>query len=254
MWHMRKLATVLALAAVLYAPSATAHSDPYAGIQLQPRAMVGVITQYWPNQKVKALATAIAESHLYVGAWHDNLDTFDALISRDCGVFQINLSRYYVGTPVEDQLRTSSRDPNVYGPVVANNVRAAYRLWASPWVRNGKPDYRRWQAWVAYGTGWAMFGEAWVWHQDNGVPVGPWVATGRYLHQAIRGVANYYIVNSLMTESEALREAERLATQYGAKGELRFSDQKLVYWVFPPKPTAPPADGVGPRPIPNNGV
>lgn len=252
--RLHRLIGFVVLAAALVVPAATARPLPYAGKQLQPRDAVALVASHWPNSKVKATATMIAESQLWVGAWHDNFAQDGTLLSRDCGLYQINISGSKVGTAEEDSLRYTGTDPPTVAAVSRGNVDRAYKLWTAPWTRDGKSDYRRWQAWVAYTTGWAMFREAWVWSQiDDGVP-GPWVATGRYLHKAVRAVANWYLlIKQDMNADQALAEARRLAMYWGAKGELRYSARLAVYWVYPVKPTAPPSDGLGPRPVVNNG-
>ncbi len=229
----------------------------YAGKTLMQREIVALVAPHWPNSKVKATATAIAESKGSLGAWHDNYDPDNnAFLSRDCGLFQINIQARYVGTQTEADLRTESMDAVEYKRVATNNVMAAYRLYTTPWIRDGKQDIRKWQPWVAYTSGWAMFPEAWVWHQEDGEPVGPWVPTGRYLHQAIRAVANWHLLIAKdMDREEAVAEAKRLASYWNIKdGTILYSDRNAVYWKYPTKPTAPPVDGVGPRPKSNNGV
>jgi hypothetical protein len=228
---------------------------PYAGKQLQPRDIVALVNPHWPNQRVKATATCLAESQGYVGAWHDNLYS-GRVASRDCGLFQINIPSSQIGTQAESNLRTESLDPADYMPVAKWNVDAAYRLWARPWTRDGKKDYRRWQPWVAYSSGWAMFPESWVWHQQDGEPVGPWIPTGRYLHKACRAVANWHLlINGSLDIEGAKAECKRLLDQYGATDcGVSYSDRQAVYVVYPPKPTSPPEDGVGPRPKENDGL
>lgn len=271
---------------------------PYYGKQLMARDFVSYVNIHWPNQKVKAVATAIAESQLSVGALHDNKDvitdlregqqacnvetyelctvvdpdsgqiklsdgstvevplTTEWIVSRDCGVYQINIQARYINGPYEFTLRTEEKLFDWYEPVVKTNVKAAYQLWSSPWIRDGKNDFRRWQPWVAYTSGWAMYPEAWAWHRDkDGKPVGPWVQSGRYLHKAIRGVANWYLYNTkTMTADEALAEAKRLAAQYGiTKGYLTYNAKNGVYWVYPPAPTEAPTGEPWGYPVKNNG-
>ena len=227
----------------------------YAGKTLMAREVVALIAPHWPNSKVKAVATSLAESKESLGAWHDNYDSDGNLSSRDCGLYQINIPARHIGTSTEDDLRTESMDADVYMRVAKNNVLAAYKLYTTAWMRDGKKDVRRWQPWVAYTSGWAMFPEAWVWHQEDGNPVGPWVPTGRYLHQAIRGVANWHLLIAKdMNSDEALAEAKRLADYWGIKdGALKYNDKSYVYWQYPAKPLNPPEDGVGKRPSTNDG-
>ncbi len=234
---------------------------PYAGKIIQPRDIVALAAPHWPNSKVKATATALGESAGSLGAWHDNVAEDGNLTSRDCGLYQINLPAGRVSldpmspTDYEAQFRTVSTDPAVYEPVAKFNVRQAAQLWAEPWKRNGKDDYRRWQPWVAYTTGWAMFPHAWVWHQEDGDPVGPWIPTGRFLHKACRAVANWHLLIAKdLSVDGAQDECERLLGQYGVTDcAVKYSDRQAVYIYYPPKPANPPADGVGPRPVKNDG-
>ncbi len=271
---------------------------PYYGKQIMARDFVGYVNVHWPNQKVKATATGIAESQLYVGALHDNKDvitdlkvdqqvcnvetyelctvvdpktgkiklsdgsvvtvplTTEWIVSRDCGDFQINIQARDINSAYEFTLRTESKDLDWYSPVIRNNCKAAYTLWSQPWTRNGKSDFRRWQPWVAYTSGWAMYPEAWAWHRDaDGNAVGPWVPSGRYLHKAIRGVANWYLYNvKTMTSDEALAEGKRLAAQYGiTRGYLTYNSKNGVYWVYPPAPENAPTDAAMGYPVKNNG-
>lgn len=228
---------------------------PYTGKFLMARDVVALVAPHFPNSKVKALATCLGESSLCVGAWHDNLNTAGEVVSRDCGLMQISIPARLIGTTTEFGLRTPSLEPDEYLEVAKANILAAYKLYTQPWIRNGKQDIRRWQPWVAYTTGWAMFGEPWVWKQTDGEPTGPWVETGRFLHKAIRGVANWHLLIAKdMNADEAFQEAVRLADVYGAKGTLLYNDKSFVYWTFPKAPVAPPADGVGPRPERNEGL
>jgi hypothetical protein len=234
---------------------------PLAGKVLQPRDIVDQVASAFPTARVQATATALGESAGYIGAWHDNTDG-QVLTSRDCGLMQINIPAQDIGTSHEDSLRTESLDESVYLPVVKHNVEIALELYNTPMVRirpdgTRYTDKRRWQPWVAYTSGWAMFPEWYTWHQDaSGNPVGPWLATGRYVQRAIRAVANWHLlIKKDMDSDEALAEAKRLAKLFKVTaGELRYNDRNKVYWVAPPAPTNPPADGVGPRPISNDGL
>lgn len=227
---------------------------PYAGITLMGRQHVALVAPHWPNEKVKATATAMAESALSIGAWHDN-EVEGHIVSRDCGLYQINIPDEQVGTQVEFGLRTDSKDEAEAMDVARANVEAAWRKWNEEWLRNGEHDYRRWQPWVAYTSGWAMFPQAWIWKKTEGESTGPWVATGRYLHRAIRAVANWhYVIRQDMKATEATQEAKRLAKFFGITDTSFFWDDKtFVTAKYPPAPTAPPADGVGPRPVKNDG-
>jgi hypothetical protein len=226
---------------------------PYAGKALMPRTIAEACRPHWMNYELtKAIAVSLGESAGYVGSWHDNLDGNGALKSRDCGLFQINIPAVRVDTYVEEALRTESKDEEVWRPVLTNNILAAERLYNSPVDRWRT---RLWQPWYAYTTGWATFPEWWVWKQTNGVPTGPWVATGRYIHKAIAGQMNYHIVILKdWTPEQALYYAARYTKKFGiATGELGVK-QGILQWVkIPPKPLTPPANGVGPRPVPNDG-
>jgi hypothetical protein len=218
------------------------------------RQHVSLVAPHWPNEKVKATATAMAESALSIGAWHDN-EKDGKITSRDCGLYQINIPAEQIATAVENSLRTDSKDEAVFMRVARTNVDAAYRKYTAPWTRDGKPDMRRWQPWYAYTTGWATFSKAWVWKQTGGEPTGPWTETGRYLHKAIRAVANWhYLIAKDMDETEAVDEAQRLAAHFGIDdATFSWSDRTLVTCRYPAAPTAPPADGIGPRPTRNDG-
>jgi hypothetical protein len=237
------------------------------------REVVTLVAPHWPNKKVRATSVAIAESHCSLGAWHDNFpasthklfhlnDPVAALeepfehyeaarvdaspTSRDCGLFQINIDGGKIGSSLEASLRTESLDPAMYLPVAKANVRAAYKLW----------ERRGWQPWVADNTGWTTYPEAWAYHHVDGVPVGPWVPSGRYLHQAIRAVANWHLLIAKdLGQTEALLEANRLANQYGiTKGDLAYDERHAIYWIYPPAPTEPPTGPPWGYPVPNHGL
>lgn len=223
---------------------------PYAGKTLMQREVVALAAPHWPNQKVKATATAIAESHCSLGAWHDNPRDDGSIASRDCGLFQINIDGDEIGSAREGRLRTESLIPADYLDVARENVREAYGLWSR----------RKWQPWVAYTSGWAMFPEAWAWHHitdehGKSKPAGPWVPAGRYLHQAIRAVANWHLlIASDLGIGESLDEAIRLADQFGiTKGDIVYDVRHAVYWKYPPSPTEPPTDAAMGYPVRNDG-
>lgn len=225
----------------------------YAGKALMPRTIAEACLPHWKNYELtKAIAVCLGESAGYIGAYHDNLDGNGDLKSRDCGLFQINIPAVRVGTYVEEALRTDSFDEENWKPVLENNVDAAVRLYNAEWQAFRT---RLWQPWYAYTTGWATFPEFWVWKQTNGVPTGPWVATGRYVHRAIAGQMNNHIINLKdWTPERALYYSARYTEKFGIhEGELGVK-QGILQWVkIPPKPTEPPANGVGPRPVPNDG-
>jgi hypothetical protein len=163
---------------------------------------------------------------------------------------------------MEFALRTESLDPAVYMPVLRNSVKKMYAYYNSPWERNGKLEKRRWQAWMAYTSGWATFPYAWVWHRDiDHNPVGPWLRTGRYIFYAIVGQMNNLVVNEKLWSPEmALTYAKKYAAHFEIKDGSDVYLGKdargnmIVKWRFAPSPTAPPEDGSGPYPQPNNGV
>ena len=236
-------------------------SSGYAGKTVLPREIAAVNYNYWRNYELtKSIAVALGESGGSLGAWHDNYESDGVtLSSRDCGLFQINIPANKVGTSVEDTLRTDSLDVDIYGPVWEANTDRAHQMYNTPWTRNGKQDIRRWQAWVAYTTGWATFPEFWVWQHHDDAPNGPWVKTGRFIHRAICAQMNFHLVILKdWDEATALRLGARYAAHFGVKGDLLIKRPKngpaVVAFETPPMPEAPPADGIGPRPVPNNGV
>jgi len=219
---------------------------PYAGHTLRPREACIYIAQKWQNvdERHKALATMLAESRCNIGAWHDNVGEGGAVISRDCGLYQINVPVERLNT-VELLLRSESEDFAEWEPAAKHNVGIARQMW----------EYRKWQPWVAYNTGWATFPEWWVWRQEEEKPVGPWVPTGRYIHKAIVGWANWHLlIAKTKNENGALASAYNQQVKWKVKGELALSAGKVAWKSHPPKPEEPPADGVGPRPKPNDGT
>lgn len=253
---MKRLLLVI-VCALIVTSAGSARPYPYAGKVLMPREIAAETHRYWSNYELtKAIAVAMGESAGSLGAWHDNLAPDGwTLLSRDCGLFQINLPASQVGTQSEFSLRTEDISPAVWGPVLRNNVDHAYALYTTPWFRNDQLDMRRWQPWVAYTTGWATFPEFWVWHQDaSGNPVGPWLRTGRYIQQAIVGQMNYHIL--ILKDWDpvaALYYGRRYAYHFGVHAKLTITKYGTLAFIAPPMPTAPPLDGIGPRPIPNDG-
>lgn len=226
-----------------------------AGHVLMPREIGEEAHNYWQGYELtKSIATCLAESTGALGAYHDNYAdaAMTILASRDCGAYQKNIPASAVGTDLEFSLRTESPLEADWRPVFKTNVKAAAQLYNAPWAGGRK---RLWQPWVAYTTGWARFPEWWVWHQDaDGKPVGPWMPTGRYIQRAIAGQMNMHVViKKDMTAKEALALSARYLEKFGVKGTL-FIEGDILKWKVPPKPTVPPKDGVGPRPVPNDGV
>lgn len=216
------------------------------GKVLIPRVIASYGRPHWSGvELVKMVATALGESDGYVGAYNDNGNG-----TRDCGLMQINIPTVDIGTTEEFKLRTTSPD---YDAVVKTNVASAYRLYENPGPNNG---LRRWGPWFAYTDGWATLPAWWTWkHNADGEGVGPWQRTGRYVQRAIVGVANYHLVLAKdMTPDEALALARELATHFRVEGTLGVQ-RGIVGWTkLPAIPTAPPADGEGPRPIVNSGL
>lgn len=238
-----------------------ATTSGYAGKTILPREIAEENYNYWRNYELtKSVAVALGESGGSLGAWHDNYKSDGTtLSSRDCGLFQINIPASQVGSDVESDLRTESLDPMIYIPVKQANAYRAYEMYNRAWMRDGDQDIRRWQAWVAYTTGWATFPEFWVWRHVNGVPEGPWVATGRFIQRAIAAQMNLHLVIMKdWNETQALYYAKRYAKNFKVNSKPFIKRPKsgpaVVAFEVPAKPVNPPADGVGPRPVPNNGV
>ena len=81
--------------------------------------------------------------------------------------------------------------------------------------------------------------------------------TGRFIHKAVAGQMNYHLVILKdWNADQALYYGRRYAKHFGiTKGKLVINKQGIVIWDdIPTMPTTPPADGVGPRPVPNDGV
>jgi len=238
-----------------------ATSSGYAGKTILPREIAEEAYNYWRNYELtKAVAVALGESGGSLGAWHDNYKADGVtLSSRDCGLYQINIPADDVGTQVEKDLRSESLDPYEYIPVKQANAYRAWGMYNRAWMRDGKQDIRRWQAWVAYTTGWATFPEFWVWKHVDGVPEGPWVPTGRFIHRAICAQMNFHlIILKDWDESQALFYGKRYANHFDVSGKLYIKRPKtgpaVVAFEIPDKPVNPPTNGVGPRPVPNDGV
>jgi len=290
--------TFVAALAVVALATTGASSGTFAGHQFKPRDAAWYLSNPWQDQtqRVKALATEIAESKLFVGAFNNNLRLLktcsvgqvvlnpelgqrmtvldpakgkvqfddgtiefhppesEVVTTRDLGLFQINVAASRL-EDLEPLLWTDSDNPTDWARVARYNVATAHSLWT----------YRRFQPWVAYTSGWATWNSWWVYrHQINPETgeleaVGPWVATGRYLQKSILGWANFHLlVRHDKTAAGALAFAKKQQAKWNVQGELGLKPndqhQLAVAWLsFPPKPTEPPADGHGPRPVPNNG-
>ena len=116
-------------------PSPSHQHGYLLGVQMQPRKIAQLvyaagITDFY--EIARATSIALAESQGYTRAYNDNFDENGKLVSRDVGIFEINIPASQVGTSVEEAL---------YDP--ATNVAAMKRL----------HDARGWQPWVAYTSG-----------------------------------------------------------------------------------------------------
>lgn len=232
---------------------------PLAGKVLLPREIAFYGSANWISSDIelaKMVATALGESDGSVGAWHDNLlsgASGGVVKSRDCGLMQDNIPASEIGTDIEDGLRTTSLQPLEWQSVVKRNVLVAHQLYLEPGPNMGK---RRWEPWVSYTDGWDTFPAWWVWHQNaQGKPIGPWLRTGRYIQRAIPGVANYHLLlEKDRSEAEAITLARNIADVFEVEGALKIVNGLVEWSLVPPEPTSPPADGIGPRPIPNSGL
>jgi len=134
---------------------------PLIGKALEPRELARLChAAGWKDfELVKAVAVCLSESNGYPLAYHDNVGDKP---SRDVGLFQINIPFEEVGTAAERKL---------YG--VPENLSRARSLY----------DRRGWQPWYGFTNGYATSTK---WYREDGKP------SGRYLHRALRGVANFY--------------------------------------------------------------
>jgi hypothetical protein len=139
------------------------------GDQLQP----SILANYchgagWQDKNLEiAVATCLGESNGFVGAYNDNKDDAGKVLSRDCGLFEINIPASQIGSDYEIRLRN---DPLF-------NVQEAHRLWVK-WGgghNNFADDTVAWNHWVAF---------------KSGVATDP-NAGGYYIWRALRGIANY---------------------------------------------------------------
>ena len=185
---------------------------------LLPPKLVDGVFKSGPLHKVEWAHAASKVARLENGRkyqWHE----LRKVTSRDVGLGQINIPARDIGT---------RREAKLYDP--KENIRAVRRLFDT---RESLARRRRFNPWYAYTNGWATFPEWWVYRSKEAARASgkprEWVPTGRYLHAAIVGVANYY------------------AETYGIRPEplLQLPDP-------PPQPGKPPL-GDGPRPVPNRG-
>ena len=134
-----KHAVALLLFAVILATAGAAQSSPpqrhagyLLGTQLGPRKLAELaysagVTDF--KDVARATAIGLAESQGYTRAYNDNLDANGNVISRDVGIWEINIPASEIGTSVEE---------NLYDPV--QNAAAMAQLHSR----------RGWQPWVAY--------------------------------------------------------------------------------------------------------
>lgn len=212
---------------------------------LMPRVTASLGAPYWSGVGLlKFTAMVGSESDHFVGAINQYPNG-----SFDSGLCQINLSASE--SPRDKLIRSVSLDEKNWRPAAEANVQAAHGLYLQPMTRHGKPGKREWQPWYGYTTpGWAMFPEWWVWSQSHE----SWLPTGHYLQRAIAGVANYHLVIAKSrNRNQALFQAKHFADQFHVEGELGISEGIVAWTSIPQKPKEPPADGIGPRPRPNDG-
>lgn len=188
---------------------------PLAGLKLEPELIAEKLHAlgFRDMDLVEMTATILSESWGWTRAYNDNKDAKGRTISRDCGLGQINIPARLIGTRAEEKLY----DPDY-------NLKQVVRLFRT---RRTLRLRRRLQPWYGFTTGWAIFPEWWVY--TKALPH-HWVPTGRYIHIALTGVANFY------------------AKHYRLKPQPFFPIP-----APPPMPTRAPQDGVGPRPKPNDG-
>jgi hypothetical protein len=104
--------------------------------RMQPRAIAALAyAAGWRDAKDLLIAVAVAHAECggFYLSYNDNLDdATNEPVSRDVGLFQINIPARLIGTPAEKALL----DP-------AQNVANAYTLWKT----------RGWQPWASYNSG-----------------------------------------------------------------------------------------------------
>lgn len=195
---------------------------PYGGDKLAPEEIARLLYYeggFRDHDLIEMTATVLAESQGYTKAYNDNTDPKGKVLSRDVGLGQINIRTREIGTKKEYDLQ----DP-------VKNVKAIRALFDT---RETLTKRRRFNPWYAYTLGWATFPEWFVFRSKEAAKARnlprEWVPTGRYIHEAIVGVANFY------------------ASEYKIPN---------FHVQLPPEPKAPkkrPADDVGPRPVKNKG-
>jgi hypothetical protein len=195
---------------------------PLAGKQIQPRDLAEMCDEReWHGlELVRMVATILSESQGYTRAYHDNVEN-GIIVSRDVGLGEVNIAARHIGTPVEEIL---------YDP--EENLDACRRLYEQPW--NSPSGIRRFQPWAGFTSGWAMFPEWWIWNSKDK----QWVKPGRYLMRAARGVGNFNARYLGM-------DLSHINLDWDETGSSTMKEPK--------PPFNPPEDGIGPRPVPNDG-
>lgn len=149
---------------------------PVAGKRLMPREIASLCYRHgWTDTKdlVVAVAVCLSESNGYPRAWNDNV--VDGVVkSRDLGLFQLNHPAKVIGTAAEE---------NMYIP--GWNVQAARQHYLRAIDYYGA-DFG-WKPWYGWLDGYATDPAWWVKSRKTG----RWFKPGRYLHRALRGVANF---------------------------------------------------------------
>lgn len=195
---------------------------PYAGRQIPASEIAEMLWDLgWRDTDlIDMTATILGESGGWTEAYNDNLDSKGRVTSRDIGLAQINIRARDIGTSRERKLK----DPKY-------NLQQARKLFDT---RETLVKRRRFNPWYAFTTGWATFPEWWVFRSAEAAKARnlprEWTPTGRYLHQALIGVTNFY------------------AKKYGITHPDPF-----VKLPDPPKMPSKPPKGDGPRPVKNKG-
>jgi lysozyme-like protein len=105
------------------------------GVQVQPRDLAGLAyAAGWTDAQrlLEAVLVCLAESQGYDRAYNDNLNDAGEILSRDVGLFEINIPASKIGTSEETQLYDQEY-----------NVFRARQLY----------DRRGWQPWAAWNSG-----------------------------------------------------------------------------------------------------
>lgn len=195
---------------------------PFAGTKLAPETIAEKLHAlgFRDLDLVEMVATILGESQGYTEAYNDNVDSRGRVLSRDVGLGQINIRARDIGT---------ARERKLYDPDY--NLREVKRMFDT---RETLVKRRRFNPWYAFTKGWATFPGWWIYtskeaSERTGQPR-HWAPTGRYLHKAVVGVANFYARHYGLTPRPFLDLPEE-----------------------PPVPRKPPLNKVGPRPVENDG-